>query len=105
MAMDDESASGPTYQLIVSFPDQSASFAHGFSAGKIWADMTRGDVAEIQLHMPIENREVIARMADRLGWSVTVTPTDTEGWDDTLLVKVRPEREKANPHGLRVVTR
>jgi hypothetical protein len=91
------------YRLLVSFPDDSASFAHGFEAGQIWQRMGDGDLAELELTTHTANREVIRRMADNLGWDVEVLASDIEGWDYTKLVKRRPERQRANPHGLRVV--
>jgi hypothetical protein len=106
MALDpnEPSAVGPKWGLILSFPDQSASFAHGFEAGKIWNDMQRGGQAELAYHTSPENRELIRRMADHLGWVVESKPsTEVEEWDVTMLAKIRPERERANPHGLRIV--
>lgn len=92
-----------SYGLIVSFPDQSASFVHGFEAGKLDEQMKRGDVAEIESTTHVENREVLARLADAEGWSVETKPSEVEGWDYTKLVKAKPSREIPNPHGLRVI--
>lgn len=92
------------YKLAVSFPDQSPSFCYGFEAGKLWERMESGTVAEIEMTTRIENREVIARCADYLGWSVDeVKPSATEGWDFTKLTKTRPAGVRDNPHGLRIV--
>jgi hypothetical protein len=102
MAMDDESASGPSYRLILSFPDQTANFANGFAAGKLWADMTRGDVAELRCWTSVDNREVIERIAHHLGWDRELGET-IDGWDDTRLIKCRPEQTRYNPHGIHVV--
>jgi hypothetical protein len=90
-------------KLVVSFPDQSASFVHGFEAGAAWEKMKRGDVAELELTTHAENREVIRRMADNLGWSVEIKESGTEGWDFTRLTKTGTSRERTNPHGLHVV--
>lgn len=49
--------------LLVSFPDQSASFVHGFEAGQIWQRLSDGEtLIEDQLIHRI-NAEVIDRMA------------------------------------------
>lgn len=93
----------PAFGLIVSFPDQSASFVHGFEAGGLWERMASGMMAEIEATTHIENREIIARMADSRGWDVEVTASDVTGWDYTKLTKRRAPRERPNPHGLKAV--
>lgn len=68
------------YGLIVSFPDQSASFVNGFEAGQVWSALESGayDVSNgYQCHE--ENREVILRIARHFGYSVDFT-TSGEGW-------------------------
>lgn len=90
------------YGLLVSFPDDSHSFVHGFEAGQTWQKMEAGDVAEIEVTTHVKNREVMRRMAGALGWEIEVT-TATEEWDNTKMIKRRPERSRPNPHGLRVV--
>lgn len=104
MSNEEMSAQDTEYGLIVSFPDQSASFVHGFEAGSLWQKMESGTVAEIAVETHIENREVIARMADHLGWSYESEPTHVSGWDRTTLAKTRSERKRANTHGLRIVS-
>jgi hypothetical protein len=91
------------YGLVVSFPDQSATFVHGFEAGGIWEQMRRGDVSEIEKMTHIENREVIQRMATAEGWSVEIVGVSTPGWDFTKLVKAGAAPKRPNPHGLRAV--
>lgn len=100
---DDSGISEGGYSLVVSFPDQSPSFCYGFEAGKLWERMDRGDVAELEETTRIENREMIARAAAYLGWSVDVTPSEVDGWDFTKFAKVRPSGSRVNPHGLRIV--
>lgn len=102
--MADEDDKSATYGLVVAFPDPSPSFVHGFEAGGLWEKLKNGETAEIQATTHVENREVIARMADAEGWEIEVKPTEVEGWDFTKLEKKRPAREKPNPHGLRVVS-
>ncbi len=92
-----------THQLIVSFPDQSASFAYGFEAGKLWADMLAGKSAEIETVTRIENREVIQRMCVAEGWHHEYRSSEIEGWDYTTLRKTKTAPVRPNPTGLRVV--
>jgi hypothetical protein len=101
--MADEQNEHASYGLVVSFPDQSASFVHGFEAGALDERMKAGAVAEIEATTHDENREVIRRLADYQGWSVEVKPSGVPGWDYTILRKERPARERPNPHGLRIV--
>lgn len=91
------------YGLIVSFPDQSASFVHGFEAGGLWQQMRGGAVAEIEQTTHVENREVIARMAAAEGWSIEVKRSGVDGWDQSSLAKIAKAPERRNPTGLRVV--
>ncbi|WP_243368907.1 hypothetical protein [Microvirga solisilvae] len=83
------------YGLIVSFPDQSPGFTHGFEAGMLWLRMSESTEREIEITTHADNREVIQRMAASLGWSSAINPSGVEGWDYTQLVKVeskpRPE--------------
>ena len=101
--MSDDAEGNVGYGLIVSFPDESASFVNGFEAGALWNRLTGGAEAEISLTTHTENREVIARMADAQGWDVEVTTSQVQGWDFTKLEKTKPARERPNPHGLRLV--
>ncbi len=105
MNENEESVAGSAWGLIMAFPDQSPSFAHGFAAGKIWADMKRNDQAELSFDVAQENRDVVYRMAAALGWSVECQPMtgEFEGWNSLTLTKIGPERKIANPHGFRVV--
>lgn len=91
------------YGLIVSFPDQSDSFVHGYEAGMLATDMRRGDVAEIERTVHSANREVITRLCMAEGWSVRFTPTDYSEWDEVLMVKSSQAHECPNPRGLRLV--
>lgn len=98
-----ESGLSAGYALVVSFPDQSPSFCYGFEAGQLNQQMKFGLTTEIEETTRIENREVIRRCAEYLGWRVEVTPSEIEGWDLTKLIKVSPRRDRPNPHGLKVV--
>ena len=100
----DHSKQPNAYGLLVSFPDQSPSFVHGFEAGQLWERMDRGSALEIEATTHRENREVIRRMADQCGFDAEIQPTEVEGWDQTTLTKRRPERQRPNPRGLRIVS-
>lgn len=94
------------YQLVVAFPDESPSFARGFEAGKLWEEMDVWDLVGhglIEATTMTENREVIRRMAVARGWEVDVTPTETEGWDYTVLNKLGGQPVTPNPQGFRII--
>ncbi len=91
-----------TWGLVFDFPDQSSSFVYGFEAGQLFARMHGLEDAFVFLTHP-ENREVIRRIADYLGWAVEFLPIENEGRDNTTLTKKDNYRERINPHGLRVV--
>ena len=89
------------YQLVVVFPNQSPSFAHGFEVGKIYERLSRLNVGEgsiagvYELIVP-ENEEVIRLIAEAKGWKVEIAPT-TEApteWLKAEFTKVGPSREK-----------
>ncbi|MDE2098013.1 MAG: hypothetical protein KGL39_12240 [Patescibacteria group bacterium] len=98
-----EATDEQTYRLVVSFPDQSASFVHGFEAGRIDEQMRGGHVTEIEVTTHTENREVLTRMAVAVGWDIECKSSGTSGWDFTKLVKTKPAPVRPNPHGLRAV--
>ena len=76
--------------LMVAFPDQSASFVHGFEAGQLWAAMEAG-TADLERTVHAENCEVIKRMARRMGYEVAAwNSTAVPGWVNVALRKVRP---------------
>ena len=93
----------PGWQLVVEFPDQSASFALGVETGKIWEQMKSGTVAEIDCFTMIENREVLRRIADHLGWKAAAYHVAVKGWDHSVFTKVAPEGRRLNPQGLHIV--
>lgn len=103
MSADNDTPDDTAFGLIVSFPDQSASFVHGFEMGQLWQRMEHGAEAEITATVHDENREVIVRSADALGWSAEIRTSSVFGWAEATLVKRRPSRLRPNPHGLRIV--
>lgn len=95
--------------LLVSFPDQSQSFTHGFEAGLLWQRLRSGHEAEIEnLTVHAENEEVMRRMALAEGWSCEFEPCKDEAGKvyETYRVATLRKTEKApvrpNPHGFRV---
>lgn len=91
------------WRLVVAFPDESPSFAHGVEVGKLWARMDANVEADFYCFTMAENREVLRRIAEYLGWSIEFTWAPIEGWDTTIFKKVAPKGLRTNPHGLRVV--
>lgn len=75
--------------LMVAFTDDSPSFVNGFEAGIIWALLEAGQ-ASIERTVHAENREVIERMARRMGYSCEFVETEVEGWLELVLTKLRP---------------
>lgn len=93
------------HSLLVSFPDGSHSFVHGFEAGQIWAQLDSGSVEPIDrgFHtgLPVHsaNMVVIQRMAQVRGFKVETKPSE-DGWTGLLLTYVGEGRTKP---ALRVV--
>ena len=77
-----------TYGLVVSFPDESASFVHGYEAGSIGYRMehTAEQVIEEMVHT--ENEEVFRRMCASFGWSAEFSPTEPP-MDEYRIVELR----------------
>src|SRR5579864_3843583 len=98
MPPEDESG----WRLVVEFPDQSPSFAHGVEVGKLWQRMDAGTVAEFECFTLAENREVLRRIADYLGWIIEHRWAPVEGWDDSVFKKVAPRGRRHNPQGLHI---
>lgn len=68
-----------TFERVVSFPDQSPSFALGFEAGRIYAALSAGERVEGQL-VHAENAEVLLRIADALDVCARAEFTNDPGW-------------------------
>lgn len=93
------------YGLVVSFPDQSPSFVHGFEAGGIWEQMKfarLGASAALSMTVHTENLEVIERMAISQGWTFSATLTAVQGWH-RIEMQFDKEPKRENPHGLKVI--
>jgi hypothetical protein len=90
-----------SYGLLVSFPDGSPSFVHGYEAGLVGSDMKRAE-PEIKRTVHIENKEVLTRMAISYGYSFEFEACSVEGWLEATFNKIA-EPKRVNPHGLRVI--
>lgn len=78
------------WRPIVTFPDGSPSFVHGFEAGGIWHDM-QGAPREFERTVHTENEEVVRRMARHMGYKVEFEATEFEEWAVATFTKQRPE--------------
>lgn len=70
-----------TYRAALTFPDQSASFVHGFEAGELWArlkDASRIGATSFSQLIHAENEVLVANMARALGYRTTIAPV----WSD-----------------------
>lgn len=65
------------YELVLAFRDQSPSFAHGFTCGKIWQQM-RTRTAPFSETIPMELREDIIALATAAGWREEFIELDAE---------------------------
>lgn len=66
------------YELILAFRDQSPSFAHGFTCGRIWQQMmTRTD--PFSQTIKAELREDVIALATTAGWVEEFLDLDN-GW-------------------------
>lgn len=63
------------HSLLVSFPDQSHSFVHGYEAGMIWEMMQRGDPL-INRTVHAANVRVLQRMAEASGYTAEFGETE-----------------------------
>lgn len=87
--IEDFSPDAREFRCLVPFPDQSASFVHGFEAGMIWQRMVAreaviGSADEVATHA--ENAAVFQRMADAQGYDLTIEPP-VDGWIVATFVK------------------
>ena len=95
--------------LLVSFPDQSESFALGFEAGQIWQEMDgkgklvidRGYDEGIPVHS--DNITVIQNMARVRGYEIKTKRTGLGEWTGVQLTYVGTGKAKPRlsvvPHG------
>lgn len=82
------------YRCLVKFPDQSASFVHGFECGTHWRAMETGaEIERVAVHD--ENVECLERMCNAAGYEPEFEKSDVHGW---TWFEARPA-----PKGLRVI--
>ena len=75
--------------LIISFPDQSESFAYGCEYGRLLEKMERGDDIVMNNGLPVrvENREVIERTCKYYGYIPTFGKIHWGEWIEFLALK------------------
>ena len=78
-------AEEPGWQLVLAFPDGSASFCYGFEAGRIWERMRRFPHDTIDEVVSDENRELYSRMAQSADWTIAFEPVNNDGWERIIL--------------------
>ena len=76
-------------ELIISFPDQSASFAYGVEYGRLLEKMERGDNIVMNNGFPVrlENRELIINTCLELGYVPTFGRTYFDEWVEFTGIK------------------
>lgn len=74
------------YGLLISFPDQSDSFVHGWEAGVIYQRM-QVELGPIEATIHTANKEVVTRCCGSLGWQVEFTETDFSEWTNAVLTR------------------
>ena len=96
--------SATSWQCLVAFPDESASFVYGFEAGMIWEYLQRGEtVLESVVHEA--NREVLQRMALASGYVADWAESFDEEWVQVCFRRKGDPPAYSNPHGLHIVER
>lgn len=86
--MDQNDDKTADYRCIVPFPDESASFVHGFEAGMIWGRMEHAE-AFIDGTFHTENLEVYRRMAGARGYDIETKSTEFPEWTEVKFSKRR----------------
>ena len=81
---------GEGYELVFAFSDQSPSFAHGFTCGKIWQQM-RTRTAPFSETIAAALREEVIAMATATGWREEFCELD--GTDEWLRVTFVSEKK------------
>jgi hypothetical protein len=75
------------YGLLVSFPDQSATFVLGFEAGQLWEVLKSGSgEMAYSLTMHTANEEVFTRIARHYGCTAEFKRLEG-GWSEATLVR------------------
>ena len=82
--MPDEPQPAP-WMLALTFLDQSPSFAHGFTCGRVWEQMRAG-WSVIDMPVLAELRPQIEAMAMHMGWTEEFSDMG-DGWVRVVLYK------------------
>ena len=78
--------SGEEYGLLISFPDQSHSFVHGYEAGILDQRMQK-ELGPISQPIHTANKDLYTRMCAVYGWTVTFKGTEYGEWTDAEFVR------------------
>jgi hypothetical protein len=76
----------PEWKLVFAFPDQTESFANGFTCGKVWEAMRRSQT-NVELLVPANARQTIEAMCMATGWIEEFKDCGTGGWLKAILHK------------------
>jgi hypothetical protein len=74
---------------LLLFPDESASFVHGFEGGIVWAQIEAG-MQTIERTVHTANETLYRRMAERMGYGIEFDASEVEGWAELRMVKRCP---------------
>jgi hypothetical protein len=67
---------GPRHALLLAFDTDEPSFARGFEAGALWADLQADEAAEVEAIVHASNTEMMLRMGEALGRAAVGTELD-----------------------------
>jgi len=75
--------------LLISFPDQSQSFAYGVEFGRMLEKIERGDsfINNNGFPVRVENASVLVLACSLHGYTATFSDTYMDGWMDFLGIK------------------
>lgn len=62
----------PKYELVIQFEDHSASFVHGFEAGRVWQQM-KDRIPVIKETVSHTNTDLFGQMATRCDYKLSLT--------------------------------
>lgn len=76
-------------ELLISFPDQSESFAHGVEYGRLLQQMNQGDNVIINYGFPVrmENKELIENSCKQFGYIPSFGKTYYGEWIEFIGIK------------------
>lgn len=77
------------FDLVLAFPDQSPNFAHGFTCGRIWQQMTDAPARDVIETVDADVRPTIEAMAMAKGWVEEVKDL-ADGWIEVRLRSPMP---------------